>query len=60
VRLRNEALRKAKKAVKTGPKRKRLMDDKPQFIRLIGVYERDNHQLPELGIQNCLGKQREN
>jgi len=47
VRLRNEALRKAKKAVKTGPKRKRLMDDKPQFIRLIGVYERDSSSEPK-------------
>jgi hypothetical protein len=36
----SETLGKPKKAVRTGPKRKRLMDDKPQFIRLIGVYER--------------------
>jgi len=41
-----EALRKAQKAVRTGPKRKRLMGDKPQFTKLIGVYERDKSNQP--------------
>ena len=31
---------KANRAVRTGPKRKRLMSDKSQSINLIGVYER--------------------
>jgi hypothetical protein len=37
ARVRNEAPRKAKTAVRTGPKRKRLMSDNSQFINLIGV-----------------------
>ena len=44
ARLRNEALRKAKKAVRTGPERKRLVSDVSQCINLIGVYGRDNHR----------------
>jgi len=42
ARLRNEALRNAQKVVRMGPKRKRLMGEKPQFTKLIGVYERDS------------------
>jgi len=50
-RLRNEDPREAKKAIRTAPKRKRLKGDKPQFIRLIGVYERDNRAAARVPLE---------
>src|SRR5262249_47431831 len=42
ARVRNEAPRKAHKAVRTGTKRKRRVSDNSQFINSIGVCERDS------------------
>ena len=36
---------KAKEAVRTGPKRKRLVSDNSQFINLIKIYERHSQEV---------------